>query len=421
MSDDHAGDDVRRLDLDRLKKEAKALCRASRAGERSALERLHRHHPKSGSRDLGKLADAQLVIARELGLPTWPALKARVGAIEQARDAIRSRAAPPDAAIATLHVRCGSDIRDGLRRAGFAGDFLAFADPFCQGPVTDGSNLIDTRARFVADAYNIPYDEARARGSAEHQALTAAPHRYPRIVLWFEHDSYDQLILAHILARMSAAPPQILELICIDRFPTVNRFRGLGQLSEVALRSLWSERKPVSARQMRLGRAVWQALCAPTPLALHALAAGGTPELPTMAGALRRHLWELPWTQDGLSLTERLALQALAGGAMTGAALFGAVQRADPLPFLGDEMFWAVLRDLSAPEAGPSPITLGPARRRWPELRVARSAIGDALLENRLDWRGLTQRERWVGGVRIPAGAKGWRWCPERGHPVEAR
>ncbi|MEM7022251.1 MAG: hypothetical protein AAF637_06610, partial [Pseudomonadota bacterium] len=66
---------------------------------------------------------------------------------------------------------------------------------------------------------------------------------------------------------------------------------------------------------------------------------------------------------------------------MTGTALFGAVQRADPLPFLGDAMFWAVLRDLSAPEAGPSPITLGPARRRWPELRVARSAIGDALLE----------------------------------------
>ncbi|MEM7022250.1 MAG: DUF1835 domain-containing protein [Pseudomonadota bacterium] len=311
MSIDQTSDDVRLLDLDRLKKEAKTLCRALRSGERDALERLRRHHPKYGSRALDKLADAQLVIARELGLPSWPLLKTRIDAIDRARDAIRSRAAPPDADTATLHVRCGSDIRDGLRRAGVAGDFLEFVDPFCQGPVTDGGDLIDTRARFMAEAYDLAYEEARQRGCAEHQGLAAAPHRYRRIVLWFEHDSYDQLILAHILGRMCAAPPPILELICIDRFPTVGSFRGLGQLSDVALRSLWSERRPVSERQLRLGRAVWRALCAPTPLALHALAAGGTPELPTMAGALQRHLWELPWTMDGLSLTERLALQAL--------------------------------------------------------------------------------------------------------------
>ena len=31
-----------------------------------------------------------------------------------------------DTDVPTLHIRCGSDIRDTLRQAGFGGDFLAY-------------------------------------------------------------------------------------------------------------------------------------------------------------------------------------------------------------------------------------------------------------------------------------------------------
>ncbi|HWE78940.1 MAG TPA: hypothetical protein VG270_10505, partial [Pseudolabrys sp.] len=54
---------------------------------------------------------------------------------------------------------------------------------------------------------------------------------------------------------------------------------------------------------------------------------------------LTRHLQELPWTADGLSLTQRLALQALRAGPQTVSALFRATQLdSEPLPFLGDLM-----------------------------------------------------------------------------------
>ena len=66
-----------------------------------------------------------------------------------------------------------------------------------------------------------------------------------------------------------------------------------------------------------------------------------------MAAALRRHLQELPWTRDGLSLTQHLVLQALANGPQCGLALHRAFwEELEPLPFLGDSMLWGVLRDM---------------------------------------------------------------------------
>ena len=53
----------------------------------------------------------------------------------------------------TLHIRCGFDIRDKLAKAGFAGDFLEYSDPVCEGPVPDAADLTDIRARYLAASY----------------------------------------------------------------------------------------------------------------------------------------------------------------------------------------------------------------------------------------------------------------------------
>jgi hypothetical protein len=39
-----------------------------------------------------------------------------------------------DADLRTLHIRCGTDIRDSLRQVGFVGDFLEYPDPIARGP-----------------------------------------------------------------------------------------------------------------------------------------------------------------------------------------------------------------------------------------------------------------------------------------------
>ncbi|MFC3225737.1 DUF1835 domain-containing protein [Marinibaculum pumilum] len=331
-----------------------------------------------------------------------------------------------DGGTRTLHIRCGSDIRGGLRRAGFGGAFLEFSDPYCLGPVRNSGSLLHQRAAFLAAATGDPEADLQDRLRKELTGLRRAGE-FPRVVLWFEHDSHDQLILARILAELSELPAATeLSLICIDSFPGVQRFVGLGQLDPAQLRSLWPQRVPVDADMIDLGCAVWAALQEPSPLGLHALAHGGTPELPQMAGAILRHLQELPWTGDGLSLSQRLVLEVLTDGPRSGAALFREIHnRREPMPFMGDLMFWHMLAQMSAAARPPFRQT-APAGTPWPQRSLTLTETGQALLDGRNDWLLCGPRERWVGGVEIaaadPAGgtARQWRWNPEFERPVLA-
>src|ERR1700722_1550138 len=66
-----------RPDLGQLRRQAKELRDAAGRGNAAALQRLARHHPSAAADTVG-LAAAQLVIARELGFPSGPALKAGI-------------------------------------------------------------------------------------------------------------------------------------------------------------------------------------------------------------------------------------------------------------------------------------------------------------------------------------------------------
>src|SRR5260370_35821712 len=64
--------------LENLRKQAKGLLKAVRAGASDAVARVAAAHARGaaalGVRDALALADAQLVIAREYGLRSWPHL-----------------------------------------------------------------------------------------------------------------------------------------------------------------------------------------------------------------------------------------------------------------------------------------------------------------------------------------------------------
>jgi hypothetical protein len=64
------------MNLEQLRKQAKELVRAARAGEQEALARLDGREPI--------LARAQLVLAREHGYPSWPAMVAAAEANAEA-------------------------------------------------------------------------------------------------------------------------------------------------------------------------------------------------------------------------------------------------------------------------------------------------------------------------------------------------
>jgi ankyrin repeat protein len=83
--------------LEQIKKQAKDLLKSLRAGEPSGFERLRANHPEFSSASSeaairAKLADAQLVVAREYGFTTWAKLKARVTNVSAELDVLRTAA-----------------------------------------------------------------------------------------------------------------------------------------------------------------------------------------------------------------------------------------------------------------------------------------------------------------------------------------
>jgi len=424
-----------RLNLEQQKNRAKDLLRAAKAADATALSRfaaIHRAHrmPVEVKAQL-KLADAQFVIARELRFGSWTELKAHAALMARQRAAIDTNRVAPDGDMKTLHIRCGSDIQQTLQDAGFVGDFLEHAIPYCMGPVTTGPDRHELMARFIVNAFpdaqgGLVYErelEGLVRGE---QRLSRTGDDYERIVLWAEHDVWDQLFLARMLAHYEHAKrPRVLELIAVNEFPGGERFIGLGQLPAEALRLLWSTRKSVTDAQLSLGHAVWSALASDNPQRLAALAHSGTPALPIMAPALHRHLRELPSVENGLSLTEHLVLQILSEGSTTLNRVHSMMTTGDPLSrsdgpeatrvreplrWIGDLGMLHVVNEMLTAEVPVLVRTPPAAGERWFHQRLSITDAGLAVLRGQRDWHSLKPLPRWVGGVHVEPGLPAWRW-----------
>ena len=78
-------------DLDQLKRQAKELLDAFRAGDADAVAEVNAHY-RDADRATFALHDAQLVLARAYGFESWPKLKAFVDGVTIARlvDAVRA-------------------------------------------------------------------------------------------------------------------------------------------------------------------------------------------------------------------------------------------------------------------------------------------------------------------------------------------
>jgi hypothetical protein len=306
-----------------------------------------------------------------------------------------------------VNVRCGSDIRDKLHEGGVPGEFVEFSDPICQGPVpdVDEPEFTRVRAQFIAAAYGGSVEEIDTRLRADLAALEAAVEA-DRIVLWFEHDIYDQSILIRVLdacARRTVIPEK-LHLICIGRHASVDRFIGLGQLTATQLADLLPHAQPVTRGQIAAAQRAWAALRQDEPTALAGIAREGSAELPLLTPALRRWLKELPWTRDGLGLTERLAIEAIRTGANTPSTAFAAVQHADPQPYLGDVMFRWILKGFAD-----APVPAITDFEDWTDT-LALTPTGQALRDGKADWIALNSIDRWLGGTHLSPLAGVWRW-----------
>ena len=324
-----------------------------------------------------------------------------------------------------LHLRCGDDILERLRAAGVPGTVARWADPLCEGPLRrwpDDAARRAERAAWLAARGAPGEPETLAALERDDMALASAG-REDEVVLWFEHDLYDQAILAFLLDRLRELAPSRTSLICIGSHPAHADFRGLGQLTPAELADLFPGRVGVTEAMFREGSAGWAALTGGDPLAVDRLARDGTPSLPFLGPALRRWLAELPSTRNGLSQTEGFGLAAIAAGADQPLHAFPAVQRFEHSPWQGDTMFYATLRVLAT---GPRPL-ITPLEGKLPRAtdpafetaRFELTTDGRTVLTGRADWCHLARPTRWHGSILLEGPDPAWRWDEREEKPVQ--
>jgi hypothetical protein len=317
-----------------------------------------------------------------------------------------------------LHLTNGDAAAERLRQAGLPGAVIVWADVLHEGPVPDGNDarhFREVRARYLAERRYGNHAEVLA-GYENWDAALARFREHDELVLWFEHDLFDQLLIARHLHWLAHHAPfdTAISIICIDRFPGIARFHGLGQLSPAELAGLMPSRRGVSPEQIEAGARVWRAFTAPDPRALSSLARAQMPALPFMPGALVRLLEELPWTTDGLSRIERGVLAQVGAGPRSTREIFRALQDQEERVFLGDISFRSVLRAMAG---GDSPLVRihdqAPVTAGLSEEPVELASAGVRVLDGREDAVGLRGIDRWIGGVHLRGHGPVWRWDPD--------
>src|SRR5258705_11742839 len=91
-------------------------------------------------------------------------------------------------------------------------------------------------------------------------------------------------------------------MIQIGSHPEVTPFHGLGELTGAQLMALLPSRKPVTARQLEIGRAGWSAFCSPEPSALRAFAEPSDAEMPFIQQAIKDLFQQFPAANRNLGM-----------------------------------------------------------------------------------------------------------------------
>jgi hypothetical protein len=315
-----------------------------------------------------------------------------------------------------MHVANGGSTTQTLEAAGLPGRMSIWADVLYEGPVPAGLEdeaLLLLRAKFLAgDEHNV--DEVTNDLRGWRQAVDDTD-RYDELVLWYEHDLFDQLNLIQLLSRISPGWPKPVTLLCIGSYPGRPRFMGLGELTTSELAPLFEHRLPVTPAQLALARDAWTAFRSPDPTAIEGVLATDTSALPYLAAALARYLEEFPSTRDGLSRSERRLLEIAGAGPIPLLHAFPRMHDDETAFYITDESLEDRVDELSSP--GVALLALN--ARSGPEGHglhgeIELTGAGREVLDgaDRVVRYGI---DRWLGGVHLSGRGPLWRWDARRG------
>lgn len=313
-----------------------------------------------------------------------------------------------------LHITNGDSAVSVLQAANIEGKYLPWRDVLHDGPVPGGlslEKLSEVRAKFIAETGW--GDLAQVDRDFKRRDNILRNYRdYQKVLLWFEHDLYDQLQILQILDCLASEPIFDVDigLICTENY--------LGHRTPDSIAELMEFEQEVDESQLQLAERAWRAFRAATPLQWFDLLQQDTTALPFLGDAVLRMLEEYPDYSTGLTKTELRLMGLLDSQTYSPAELFGQNQNLEQRVYLGDLSFWEILKGLFL---GAEPLI------EWAngvdnvlsenlKSKLQITDNGRAVLSaecNRLD---IYRPVRWHGGVK-PGRDFTWCWNASAAHP----
>jgi len=214
------------------------------------------------------------------------------------------------------------------------------------------------------------------------------------VVLWFEHDLFDQLHLLQILTvlREMGMGSGSVQLVQSDQY--------LGTLVADEMMALLGKRRFVTTATSDGAARAWAAFTRDEPASIQAAAGERFAGLPFLHDALRRLCEEYPAAGTGLSRSQKHVLEAAAQGAAPAEEIFRRSQAREEAGFMSDAASFRVIVDLCEQ---PAPL-LAELENGYDVTVLGRRVLGgDA------DWLDQQPLDRWIGGVHLTS-ARHWRW-----------
>ncbi len=268
-----------------------------------------------------------------------------------------------------LHITSGDVAGASLEKAGLPGEVFVWHDILYDGP-RSGPGWIDdatleARVDFLSDVSGggMPRDSIRETLRTQYAKLAEAAENGRPIVLWFDACLFDQSMLAHILGCLQDRCAKHVELLVVDRFPGIEPYHGLGQMTPQQLASVYDDRSAVTNEQYAFAKRVDAAFATQNMAELEAVAMMADAPLPWAPTAVRRWLDEQPHPETGLGRLESFVLQAVLTGLEQPTEIYKAVAAADTPPqYWGDTTLWAKINGLAA-QSPPVLLVKGPTNR----------------------------------------------------------
>jgi hypothetical protein len=271
-----------------------------------------------------------------------------------------------------LHITSGDIAGAAIAQCTLPGELLVWHDILYDGPREPGwptATVLAARAVFIEGHTGGGLDRREVLKTLQDQyARLRAVGRDETIVLWVDACLFDQSMLCHLLVCLQHLALDRVELLCVDRFPGIVPYHGLGQLTSAQLASVYDRRRAIMPEQSRFAREVDSAFARQDRNMFRELAALADAPLPWVPAAAARWLEERPDAQTGLGRLARMALDAIRTGSRVPGDIFRAAAAAETPPqYWGDTTLWAEINAL-ADRQPPLVRIEGPARRlpQWP-------------------------------------------------------